>query len=226
MQKRRPTAVMVLAILHLVFGILGLIGGAAGGVMLAMGGQRAVTNMFVMGDAQMQKQTQGYTNDEMYDFLEKKIPDYELGQTISMGVDLFLSILLVISGIGLLKMQGWGRWGSIFYALFNIAWRLYTVYWCVTALAPAFTEFFQQAAAEAPNQQVKAMLNMMGPVMSVSFIVGPLTYLIYPAIVLIVMLLPSIGRAFCGEQLPGEGISPTYHEYHDRRGDADDERDE
>jgi hypothetical protein len=118
------------------------------------------------------------------------------GQYASLLQYAVLSILMISSGIGLLKLRSWGRVLSLVYAtlsiLSNIAIAVYI--WVVNI--PAVQAFADRLGAQ--GQQAQMVANMIKFFANFS-IITPIVSLIYPMIVLIVMLRPSVAGAFRAE---------------------------
>ena len=51
--------------------------------------------------------------------IEEAIPNQKMVEKMQAGVDLLVSLLMVVSGIGLLQMKPWGRTVSIAYAYYK-----------------------------------------------------------------------------------------------------------
>jgi hypothetical protein len=141
------------------------------------------------------------------------------GQYASLLQYVVLSILMIISAIGLLKMQRWGRVLSLVYAtlsiLSNIAIAVYM--WVVNI--PAVKAFADRLGAQ--GQEAQMMANLMKFFSNFS-IITPIVSMIYPIIVLILMLRPSVAAAFRGqaEAPPDSASDSNQFEAEDRWGRA------
>src|ERR1700687_5388301 len=118
MQRTRPTSVIVVAILHLVFGCLWLLCGLATLGMQASGMNNMFMNMgnFQTNNPQLAKQQE--IQKEIMQF--SQVQSSSVGQYASLLQYVVLSILMIISAIGLLKLQSWGRVLSLVYATLSI----------------------------------------------------------------------------------------------------------
>jgi hypothetical protein len=180
MRRRRPTAVLIIAILHFVFGGIGLLCNVCGGVMDLAGSPQARA-----ADPQ-----QARRKEVTEQVMSQRIPlyrAYTLGNKIS---SLLTSLLMIASGVGLLLMQSWGRWLSVVYAVLSILVNLIVLVYTIAFFTPAYEEVFRRLPPQSDQEQLA---------MSISKVGGPgmaCVMLIYPVAVLIVMLLPSIGAAF------------------------------
>ncbi len=101
---QRPVIATVFGILNLVFGILGLCSTAATVVGFAV----ISSDMF---DAQMKEQMKVQQFDD---------PIYFGLLSMQMILGLILSIVVIISGVGLLKFKPWGRKLANFYAVASL----------------------------------------------------------------------------------------------------------
>src|SRR5262245_9351099 len=119
--RERPGVVMALGILNTVFGVLWLllfICSGAGFAFLAA----------VMDQAA--KQGQPAPNFlRMFELIQQEVPSYYAVVAISLLTNIVLIFVLLISGIGLLRMRPWARRACIIYAVVNIVSMLgYTAY--------------------------------------------------------------------------------------------------
>ena len=59
-----------------------------------------------------------------------------------------LSIAMIVSGLGLLKMQGWARALAILYAIVSLLHKIVVAVYTLAFLNPASQEALQQISAE------------------------------------------------------------------------------
>src|SRR5262245_15705505 len=102
MLPQRPTSVTVIAILHFVFGGLGLLLGLCGAGIVAAGGGSAFP---FQPPAQGQQAKQLEYQKEMQAAMAGS-QGSQLGQ---LGADVAISVLMILAGIGLMKVRPWGR---------------------------------------------------------------------------------------------------------------------
>jgi hypothetical protein len=186
MARSRPTAVTVLGIMNIVLGSLLLLCylcGAASNLM-----QAASANNPRLGGA-----------DDPGVIIEREIaaevPAYRAYQVGNAVLGLILSTLLLVSGIGLLNMQGWARIGSIIYAVVTIPESIGSVVFQLLVLSPAMSRAFEKVPmgpAGGPGVSV-----LMTVVNVVTIIVGMLL-IVYALILLITMLRAPVREAFTG----------------------------
>src|SRR4051794_11643492 len=107
--RNRPTSVLVLAILQIIFGSLGLLGSLCGvGMQLAGGG-----SMFG-GQA-----PQGMP--DIQALLRERVPHYEIVLLGGLILGLISGTVMIVSGVGLIRMRPWARVLTIGYAIYYIA---------------------------------------------------------------------------------------------------------
>jgi hypothetical protein len=199
MSRKRPAAVLVIAIFHFLFAVCGLCG---------IGGQVFARQLATFGaegpDADLQIR--------MMDAMEAT-PGYQtvqICQTVLMVVEV---LLLFIAGIGLLLMQPWARTLSIIYAVLTILMVVFNLVYYFAVLQPALVPVYQELERTDPAKAKFAQLGGTGGVLF-----GVCFQLIYSAAVLIVMLLPSVTKAFYAAPTPED-------EHEEDRYDEEDYRD-
>jgi uncharacterized protein involved in cysteine biosynthesis len=183
MPRRRPTAVTVIAILHLVFGGLGLLCGICSGILDLAPTQTQAGSSSPQASQQARKEITEQV-------LSQRVPlyrAYTIGNRVS---GLLTSVLLVAAGIGLLQMQSWARWLSVVYAVLSLLVNLVGFVYTVAFFTPAYAEVFRQLPPQNDQERMASdIARVTGPAI-------PCLVMIYPVAVLIVMLLPSVGAAF------------------------------
>src|SRR5262249_53287737 len=129
-------------------------------------------------------------------FVEQKVPYSGTIRIALPIVGLIAAVVMVISGLGLLQMKRWGRWLAIGDACFIIALTLAMIAFTVLVRGPALKEFAVEKGKD-PNLQPheKLALSILESSTAVQGLFN-VAYLIYPAVVLIFMLLPSVSKAF------------------------------
>jgi hypothetical protein len=193
MPQKKPTAVVVIAILQVVFGLIGL----CGTVVQLSGAQKALLN------ATQVNQPQGQANvspEAIQSHLEKKIPNYHAIETGDAVVDLVLCVLMLVSAVGLLQMRSWGRLLALGYAVLSILAHLASVVLTFALVVPAMADLSKEIAASG-GQEAQVMAQAMRFGIIFAALAAALTA-IYPIIVLIVLCLPSVRAAFAGVAMP------------------------
>jgi hypothetical protein len=189
MRKSVPARVTVIAILHFVFGGLGVLQGICAGAMMAVG----MHPIFISGGPRGTREREFFQ--EMQSAIESA-PAYHLAQYTNLAGDLLISVLMVVSGVGLLRMRPWGRFLSILYAILSIGIKVFALIYALGFSLPAINKFMEMHPQSAQEVQlIFILLKMIAVITPVILLV----YMIYPITVLIIMLLPSTRAAFQGE---------------------------
>jgi hypothetical protein len=171
----RPSAVLVIAILQIVFGVLGLLGRVySGGVLLAGAPQQP----------------------ELEVLLRQWVPHHEKILYGGIVLGLISCAVMIVSGTGLLGMRRWARPLTIGYVFYNIAITVAGVVYAFVVTGPAMRVILAQMRSDAtPSQQSLADLKLAETMVAV----GPflqLVFLVYPLALLIVLFLPDVRAAF------------------------------
>jgi hypothetical protein len=188
MPRPRPAAVVVIAVLNLVFGGLGLFCTVCGGVMSVAGGDRALTKM---ADAEQQRRAEAQRHrSQITERIRAKYPLYRVYSVGNQVVTVLFSLALVASGIGLLYLQSWARWLAVGYAVLSILANLVDCVVNLVFLMPTEMEAFRAVPPANDQERIAYQVaQVVAPGM-------PCVLMLYPAVVLILLLLPSVGRAF------------------------------
>lgn len=159
--KQRPTVTLILGIINIAFGVLGICGGLFGlAGNLAPGGAQ--------GQIEFPEEVKGWMN-------------------LLQGVGLALSVVLLVAGIGLIKVQNWGRLLSIIYAIVDIPVSLASTIITTRAIKP----MLEQQGGDVPPEA-------MNMIFASSIGIGVCCGLIYPIVLLIVLNLRDVKAAFLG----------------------------
>jgi hypothetical protein len=192
MAQKKPTSVVVIAILQLLFGTLGLILAAVN----LSGLQKQLSTLT------KQNQQQSISPERLEEMTQQKVPSFAVVQNVQLGLSALLCAMMIASGIGLLGLRRWARSLGIVYAVVSILSTAGAAAYSFALLAPAYQEIGDEIIRQGgANAQINGMA------IKVSGYIGPgcgLLTVIYPVIVLIVLNLSSVRAAFRGEPLPGE----------------------
>jgi hypothetical protein len=192
LQRRRPPAVLVLAILHLVGGGFDLLGAVCGGIGMAMQNSGAFT-------ARGPGAAGGPDMAEMQRKMNA-LPGYQAVQLGELGATLVLGVMLLAAGIGLLNMQPWARTLSLTYAPLAIATRLGSFVYALLVVIPGLEEIFRGMAAQArPGAGADEMMGFVKMGGTVGAVVQ-LLFIAYPIVVLVVLTRAHVVAAFRGEE--------------------------
>jgi hypothetical protein len=177
-----------MGILNFVFGGLGALCGLCLASANALG-------FAVIG---AQKNSAGANTPESIDYLDKNLPGWEAIEVGRCLMFIFLGVALIISGLGLLKMQPWARWLSLLCSAgILVTCLVYAVYQGAFVL-PAMEKMHEQeerrlgtpAATAAMNKSARQAGGVIGILLSSGL---PILYAIPLGVV---MLLPSVSEAF------------------------------
>jgi hypothetical protein len=166
----RPASATVFGILNLVFAGLGLCGVCFGLIPL-------------LGLMQMPNQPPN----PVFELMEEN-EAYKMFTFVTMGLGFIATCVLGIAGIGLLKMQAWGRQLSIVYAVYAILAAIVGFianwFWLIGPL-------MERANQMGPGPEQAAAIGG-----AIGGTVGGCFGVIYPIILLIFMMRPSFAQAF------------------------------
>ena len=166
-----PKSLRVLAILNLVFGGFGIFGAIS---------SYAITHAPIMANNPAVK----VMNDQ---------PGYAKWMLISIPLSLIGALMLLTSGIGLLKAREWARKLAIGYGIYAIIFTIITTTMSYRfVLAPMFEQSRTAQGAEAAGAIGAAIGGIIGSCFS----------LVYPIILLIFMTRPRIISACTGTPPP------------------------
>jgi hypothetical protein len=199
MIRKRPTGVLVIAILHLVGGGLLLLGTVCGAVV-----QAATANLQKSAPAGPGGVSQQEMQAEMEKVIEKQAPGYKAVQYSETGLSLVIALLLLIAGVGLLSMQPWARLLSITYAIISILDHIFSLVYAFAFIVPATQAAAEQVFANDPSMKgAPAGVTQVASIGAAAVVLVQFAFIAYPITVLIVMTRRSVVAAFRGE-LPEE----------------------
>ena len=179
MTRRRPTVILVVAICNLIFGGLAVVG------LLCLGA--LVTFMAALI---------GFFSFKRGDLLP---PPFTLNYVFfNGGLVLFTIALLLVSGIGLLRMKPWARWASVIsggiFILMPVGGLVFNIMY--------FNPAMEQWVRANPQQQQSAPSPEFNPMISVF---SSLPGMAYGLMLLVVMFLPNVSASFAEGRLPLPG---------------------
>jgi hypothetical protein len=182
MARKRPAAVLVIAIFHFIFAACGGISG----IWTVAGGSAGLNKLAAAGDPKQAKM-----QEDIQRAIERAFPAQKTYERIEGVVALLLALLLLIAGIGLLSMQPWARWLSLLYAGLDILNVIVSLVIMWVYMIPAMREAMR-AIPGLPPEAAKVGETVGTTVAGLA----PCAGLIYPIAVLIVMFLPGVTAAF------------------------------
>ena len=208
MKRNRPTLVLVMGILSIVFGSLGLIFSlCCVGQMVAFHKTAASAGVNVPGADKVAS--------ARLETMEREVPNYVALELTHRAFWVLFATILLIGGIGLIFMRNWGRWCCILYALIMPLVQVVGLWWRFTKVTPAEIK----ARGEAMKAQAEMMKNMgrgagatpinldfIGTGMNIAASVVASVIIIYCIALLVTMLQPRVSRAFAGA---AAGVEPN-----------------
>src|SRR4051794_1788064 len=108
MVRKRPGVVTAMAVINMVFGILGLLGLLCSGL--------GFVGMIVLAQAQPAAAGQPDLG-AMPRFIDQEVPELKYVMAGALAAAAIRGFLLLFSGIGLLKMRRWGRTMGLAYGV-------------------------------------------------------------------------------------------------------------
>ena len=163
----RPVSTLVLGILNLVFGAMGLLG-------IAM----TIAMMFIPQPKS--------PNPNPFMRLIQENEGYALFMKISVPLGLVASVVLLLAGVGLLRLRLWGRHLSIGYAIYAII---------AAVVGAAANCYFLMPLLEKASRMPAGPEQMGLIVGAISGMVGGCVGILYPAILLFFMFRPNVVAA-------------------------------
>jgi hypothetical protein len=181
MTKKRPVGVTVFAILNLVFGGLGL--------------TCNLCNIVFTPVLQHMQAQQGGGNEtrEMEKHLAAKVPGFKVIAWVQVGLSLLLSSILVIAGIGLLRMNPASRWLCVCYSVMEFLVQIAATIYTIGYVSPAVDEW-----AKTRNDQLPP--GFMSMIIIGGTVFAAFLGVAYAAALLIYVLLPATAKAFAANR--------------------------
>jgi hypothetical protein len=191
-KKTPPTLIKVIAIFQIVFGVLGVLCSMSS--LAALGG--GFTGSFGAPPA---NDPQAKMMKELQDELQRlpeTTPGGRVVQYSQLGLDVLLSVVMLVSGLGLLQMQAWGRSLAIGYAVLSLLNKVFTTTYTLVVTLPALNTLMDNFIAKGqPSPQMQPILTVVRLTPYFALVVAAVTA-IYPLLVLFVMLKGSTRAAF------------------------------
>jgi hypothetical protein len=211
MAQTRPNSVLVIAIFHFIIGGYGVVQNLCTSVFLLAGGMDLMSRI---GGPQMEKQMK-----DMQNLMEQKLPFYTLYMFSSLLFGWVFSIMMLVAGVGLLRMRSWGHKLSLAYASISILHKVFVAVYTFLFLLALYDDFPQIMGGAGNQQAAQAMQKMMATMQKSIAGAAPFISMIYPAVVLFIMLRPSVRAAFRGDTVTAttSGLSASGHIEEDDR---------
>ncbi len=205
-QKKRPTQVLVVAIIDIIFGALSLLNTCCLGSVI-LGG------LALLNSAAGTKEVEALK--KIFTIMNDNVPGLVTFLVISLSLELILGIVLLIAGIGLLKMHNWARTTALVWAVLAIILQIGTGAYAITVMNPGMAKAQEEIKREIPQQgNVKG--NPFGDNLtnSVSQIIGMIIGVALAATNLIILLMPKTVAAFAAPE-QGEAPDPYRKDFDD-----------
>src|SRR5438105_9259900 len=209
MPRPRPALVTVVAVLHFVFGGLGLLCQTTSDILHVSGLDKRLSNLF-MPPSNVQTNPQMKQQMEMPEKIQKaadEVPGAQALKVASLVQDTVLSVCLLVAGIGLLRMRAWGRSLSLLYAVLSILYKIGSIVYILLYTLPAMQGLAKEFADGDPQSKFMGLSLQFGAYFAVLSLAAQM---LYPVFVLIAMLVPSVAAAFRGlplaKPVPPEAI--------------------
>jgi hypothetical protein len=177
-------AVITIAILHFVGGGLGLLQSLCSGIGLV-----------IISQVTLPAPPPGQVT-PLPLYLLNNAPGYLAMEVAYTAVGLVFDVVLIVAGVGLLMRRPWARYLSIGYAVMSILVKVVLFVHLLAFVAPTVQKFKAQELPKVNDpvlreqEQTKANMDAFGSPCFRGFLT------IYPAVVILIMLLPSVGRYF------------------------------
>ncbi len=165
----RPTSVTVFGVLNLVFGVLGLCG--VGFALVSLGMNAPGTN-------------------PVYDLMRAS-PILLYWTYASSVLGAIFTVILIVSGIGLLMDKGWGRLLGLAYAGFTILFGLLGLVVNAVFLFPGLLELADSSSPEVMGGAIGGMVGGFA---------GGCLGLIYPVVLIVFMTRKAIVEHFAAQR--------------------------
>ena len=192
-RSKRPTIISVIGILNIVFGSLGL------ATVICCVGPGLIMGQFA---AQMpMPKAQGQPQMENPLAAMNAIPGYIATQCAQIGMGSLTGGLLLVSGIGFMKMKPWARTTAMIYSIIAMLWGVAA--WIIQQkfVNPGVLEMTKKIQAQAgPNAPPNPMFSES--YMNVVATLGLMVSFAYPVTLLILILLPAVKYGLAGKVDP------------------------
>jgi hypothetical protein len=199
MYRRRPGSVTTFAILNFVFAGLLLICGV----------------MAVAADTKGDVTINGVRTD-LNDYLTSEVPGYAAYPVMTLVLRLLLAVGFVISGIGLLQVQNWGRILAVVSASLAIVYQLGDSIYELGFVVPAIRNLVARVPLGLGGVATGAA--------TAGAVIRALIIVAYSIVLLVCMLQAHMARVFAGDY-PGEPARDDDYR-RPRRDDYDDDYDD
>jgi hypothetical protein len=185
MRRKRPSDVLIIAVLHLIGGSLGLLAVGYWGTVQLVRAAQSDTTLTRNLDASID------------DHLGSEIPAYPVIKWGSFAVRLLLCVMLLVAGFGLIWMRSWARQLSLSYAALSILYHLFDAVASFGWIIPATTTLVDWLGPNLGESEAY-LSGMKVTVYTLALLNAAL--IAYPILVLWALLRRSTADAFADEE--------------------------
>jgi hypothetical protein len=192
MPPKRPAAVVVLAVLQVVFAALGMCNTAfqVSGLDIQLASLTATPGQASEAD--------------LLAYWREHVPGeraVELAEAVS---DAVLAVLMVAGAVGMLRLRAWGWYLTLAYAVLDILAIAAEAVFNFGARLPALTEFMRGIPPSPPGGPDAQTLALFAQLTHVGTFAVTALVVVYPILVLIIVTRRRVRAAFGGEPVPAE----------------------
>jgi hypothetical protein len=208
MAQKRPVLLIVFAILQIVFAVGGC---CCGGPALVLSG--GLDFLFHIQE-RLPKQPQQIDQAEMWERVGRQIPWFEPFMYGGSLISLVLCVLMIVGAVGMLRLRPWGWHATFAWALASCVHGTLGVVLMFAIINPVMSETQSDMLAQLPPpppgrldmRKFQEQAMWAGQLMGVATGVSGM---LYPYIMLGILCLPSMRRAFRAEPPPATDPAPT-----------------
>lgn len=216
MPRTRPGSVLVVAIFNIIFGIVGL--------ACCLG--FTWTNVGLLQSAE-ERSKQSDLQARQLKEISEALPAQNVVEMSHLTLGILYSGFFLASGVGLILMQSWARWVSVFTAALALIVNAGFLVYELAIVVPTL----QQIVRRQSQEQGQAGLgdvgaSLVGGGMTGYYLLTNLPWVIFTLLTLILLLLPSVGAAFSAEDTPAPKREPSRGRRRGRDEDEDEEEDD
>ncbi len=200
--QQRPTAVTVIAVINFIVGGLGLLGLLCGGAALLFLFSVLGNVNPPPGQPNPLKEVQG-----LFESIPGYIP-FIIASSVLGGI---WAIVLIVAGVGLLRMRRWARLACLVYAIYTILGTVGSTIYTFAVVIPATEKWQADFEAKLRRKGPGGAPAPTGPPPTANMVTnrasavgGALYGMAYALVLLVVLNLPHVRAAFAGG-----GVSTT-----------------
>jgi hypothetical protein len=200
MSAKRPASFTVFGVLCIVFASLGLLCNVGG---------LAITKVVEAAQSEADRAKAKAMEKELFE----RVPGYQTQAWAKLTVDVVMELLLLATGIGLLKMLSWSRPACIAYGLLTVLMQLANMVYIIAFVSPVLEDLVNKQLREQ-NPQVQ--VTVPGWALNLGVILASLLGMVFATILLIFALRPAMGQQLAMAGQPegdlGRQDAPDYYD--------------